>query len=133
MGSKAPKSKRGKGADGSDEEDDEDEDDLISRRNAYVKKTIREAQAAGMLKSIMAGIKNPLAMEKRKNLIRDFFKDISAAGKCASCSGYVASCADQLFLPIHLLTSQKEFHQAIEKTRPRKSSADHSQRRLDSL
>ncbi|KAL2844213.1 hypothetical protein BJX68DRAFT_149866 [Aspergillus pseudodeflectus] len=87
MGSKTPKSKRGKGADGSDEEDDEDEDDLISRRNAYVKKSIREAQAAGMLKSIMAGIKNPLAMEKRKNLIRDFFKDISAAGKCASCSG----------------------------------------------
>jgi DNA-directed RNA polymerase I subunit RPA1 len=107
MGSKAPKSKRGKGADGSDEEDDEDEDDLISRRNAYVKKSIREAQAAGMLKSIMAGIKNPLAMEKRKNLIRDFFKDISTAGKCASCSGYVAPYADHIFLSIHRLTSQK--------------------------
>ncbi|KAL3468042.1 hypothetical protein BJX64DRAFT_83490 [Aspergillus heterothallicus] len=87
MGTKGRMSKRGKGADGSDEEDDEDDDDLISRRNTYVKKTIREAQAAGMLKSIMAGIKNPLAMEKRKDLIRDFFKDIAAAGKCASCSG----------------------------------------------
>ncbi|KAL4806596.1 hypothetical protein BDV18DRAFT_137870 [Aspergillus unguis] len=87
MGSRAPKSKRGKEADGSDEEEDEDEDDLITRRNTYVKKCIREAQAAGRLKSIMAGMKNPLAMEKRRELIKEFFKDVVAAKKCASCTG----------------------------------------------
>ncbi|KAL2823350.1 hypothetical protein BDW59DRAFT_97860 [Aspergillus cavernicola] len=87
MGAKAPKSKKAKDADGSDEEDDEDEDDLITRRNTYAKKCIREAQAAGMLKSVMAGAKNPLAMDKRRSLIKEFFKDVVAAKKCASCSG----------------------------------------------
>ncbi|KAL4996608.1 hypothetical protein BDV10DRAFT_108805 [Aspergillus recurvatus] len=87
MGAKSPKSRKGKDADGSDDEEDEDDDDVISRRNAYVKKCIREAQAAGLLKSVMAGAKNPLAMEKRRELIKDFFKDVVAAKKCAHCSG----------------------------------------------
>ncbi|KAI9370808.1 hypothetical protein BJX61DRAFT_513951 [Aspergillus egyptiacus] len=87
MGTSTPKSKKTKNADGSDEEDEEDEDDVISRRNTYVKKCIREAQAAGLLKSIMAGWKNPLAMDKRRTLIKEFFRDVVAAKKCASCSG----------------------------------------------
>ncbi|KAL4914939.1 hypothetical protein BDW62DRAFT_135421 [Aspergillus aurantiobrunneus] len=87
MGAKVPNSGKTKGADGSDGEEDEDEDDLISRRNAYVKRCIREAQAAGTLKSVMAGAKNPLAMEKRRDLIKDFFKDVVAVKKCFSCSG----------------------------------------------
>ncbi|KAL5334658.1 hypothetical protein BJX70DRAFT_377559 [Aspergillus crustosus] len=88
MGMKVGGSKKGKGADKSDdEEEDEDEDDLIARRNSYVKKTIREAQAAGLLKNILAGAKNPLAVEKRRDLIKEFFKDVVGAKKCASCSG----------------------------------------------
>jgi DNA-directed RNA polymerase I subunit RPA1 len=99
MGMKVGNSKKGKGADKSDdEEDDEEEDDLIARRNAYVKKSIREAQAAGLLKSVLSGAKNPLAMEKRRDLIKDFFKDVVAAKKCASCSGYV-SCDIQTHFP----------------------------------
>ncbi|KAL3475907.1 hypothetical protein BJX99DRAFT_258986 [Aspergillus californicus] len=86
MGTKTPKSKKSKDADGSDDED-EDEDDVLSRRNAYVKKCIREAQAAGMLNEILAGAKNPLALERRRSLIKEFFKDVVAAKKCASCSG----------------------------------------------
>ncbi|KAL4876263.1 beta and beta-prime subunits of DNA dependent RNA-polymerase [Aspergillus karnatakaensis] len=88
MGMNIGGSKKGKGADKSDDDDeDEDEDDLITRRNAYVRKSIREAQASGALKSILAGHKNPLAIEKRRDLIKDFFKDVVAAKKCASCSG----------------------------------------------
>ncbi|KKK14769.1 hypothetical protein P175DRAFT_0522137 [Aspergillus ochraceoroseus IBT 24754] len=90
MGSKSPKQRKTtKNADGSgdEEEEDEDEDDMISRRNAYAKKCIREAQAAGLLKDILAGAKNPLALEKRRDLIKEFFKDVVAARKCANCSG----------------------------------------------
>lgn len=96
MGAKTPISRKTKDADGSDAEEDEDEDDLITRRNSYVKRCIREAQAAGMLKSVMAGVKNPLAMEKRRDLVKEFFKDVVAAKKCASCSGYVVI----VFLPL---------------------------------
>jgi DNA-directed RNA polymerase I subunit RPA1 len=92
MGAKSPKSRKGKDAGGSDDdEEDEDDDDVISRRNAYVKKCIREAQVAGLLKSVMAGAKNPLAMEKRRELIKEFFKDVVAAKKCAHCSGYATT------------------------------------------
>ncbi|KAL4936371.1 hypothetical protein BDV06DRAFT_205199 [Aspergillus oleicola] len=86
MGTKTSGSKKTKDADGSDEEDD-DEDDIIGRRNAYVKRCLREAQGTGALKSILAGAKNPLAMEKRRELIKELFKDLVAAKKCASCTG----------------------------------------------
>lgn len=73
---------------GSDSED-EDEEDLIERRNTYVKKCIREAQASGRLKSLMAGAKNPIATEQRRTVVKEFFKDIVSFKKCANCSGYV--------------------------------------------
>lgn len=73
---------------GSDSED-EDEEDMIERRNTYVKKCIREAQASGRLKSLMAGAKNPIATEQRRTVVKDFFKDIVSFKKCTNCSGCV--------------------------------------------
>ncbi|KAE8153905.1 beta and beta-prime subunits of DNA dependent RNA-polymerase [Aspergillus avenaceus] len=67
--------------------DDEDEDDLVKRRNLFVRKSIREAQASGKLKGIMSGAKNPIAAEQRRALVRDFFKDIVSIKKCQNCSG----------------------------------------------
>ncbi|KAF7168568.1 hypothetical protein CNMCM6106_003706 [Aspergillus hiratsukae] len=80
------KKKSGKdaGDSGSEEEDD---DDLVARRNAYVKKVIREAHAAGRLKGIMSGAKNPMAAEQRRTLVKQFFKDLVSIKKCSSCSG----------------------------------------------
>ncbi|ODM18657.1 hypothetical protein SI65_05274 [Aspergillus cristatus] len=71
---------------GSDSEE-EDEEDLIERRNTYVKKCIREAQASGRLKGLMAGAKNPIATEQRRTVVKEFFKDIVSFKKCANCSG----------------------------------------------
>ena len=84
------KKKTAKDGEGSSSED-EDDDDIIERRNSYVKKCIRQAQADGRLKGLMAGAKNPLAAEQRRALVREFFKDIGSPSKCASCSGYVVT------------------------------------------
>jgi DNA-directed RNA polymerase I subunit RPA1 len=88
-GLKKDKKKSAKDADDSESED-EDENDLVKRRNGFVKKSIREAQAAGKLKGLMAGAKNPIAAEQRRAVVREFFKDIVSIKKCANCSGYVA-------------------------------------------
>ena len=69
----------------SDEEDDED--DLMTKRNAYVKKCIRETHPRGKPTGLMAGAKNPVVAELRRELIREFFKEAVAAKKCTSCSG----------------------------------------------
>ncbi|KAL5691110.1 hypothetical protein EMGR_007251 [Emarellia grisea] len=80
------KKKSAKDADDSGSEE-EDDDDLVARRNAYVKKVIREAHAAGRLKGIMSGAKNPMAAEQRRTLVKQFFKDLVSIKKCSSCSG----------------------------------------------
>lgn len=104
---KGGKSKSAKdGEDSSDEEDDEE--DVIEKRNTYVKKCLREAQASGRLKAMMAGAKNPMATEQRRTVIKDFFKDLVSIKKCANCSGYVG----EFFLLVlsvleSLLTSEK--------------------------
>ncbi|OJJ50014.1 hypothetical protein ASPZODRAFT_128602 [Penicilliopsis zonata CBS 506.65] len=72
--------------DHSSEEEDDDED-IMRKRNAFVKRSIRQAQMEGKLKGLMAGAKNPIAAEQRRELIKQFFKDIGAAKKCTSCSG----------------------------------------------
>lgn len=79
--------KSAKDGDESEDDGDEDEDDLVKRRNVFVKKAIREAQASGKLKGLMAGAKNPIAAEQRRAVVRDFFKDIVGIKKCANCSG----------------------------------------------
>ncbi|OJK04708.1 hypothetical protein ASPACDRAFT_74279 [Aspergillus aculeatus ATCC 16872] len=80
------KRKAAKDGEGSSDED-EDDDDKMARRTSYVKKCIRQAQADGRLKGLMAGAKNPLAAEQRRFLVREFMKAIGTPGKCASCSG----------------------------------------------
>ncbi|PWY66439.1 beta and beta-prime subunits of DNA dependent RNA-polymerase [Aspergillus heteromorphus CBS 117.55] len=79
--------KKTKSGDGSDSEEEDDDDDVMEKRNTYVKKCIRQAQADGRLRGLMSGAKNPLAAEQRRALVREFFKDIGAPSKCASCSG----------------------------------------------
>jgi hypothetical protein len=90
MGNGQGNKKSGKDADDSGSEEDDD-DDLVARRNAYVKKVIREAHTAGRLKGIMSGAKNPMAAEQRRTLVKQFFKDLVSIKKCSSCSGYVMS------------------------------------------
>ncbi|KAI9931950.1 hypothetical protein MW887_009451 [Aspergillus wentii] len=83
---KTDKKKPAKDGEGSSSED-EDEDDLIAKRNSYVKKSIREAQASGKLQGLMAGAKNPIAAEQRRAVVKEFFKDIVSIKKCTNCSG----------------------------------------------
>ncbi|KAF9890317.1 hypothetical protein FE257_005983 [Aspergillus nanangensis] len=85
MGAKDGKKKN---ADGSDsEEEEEDDDDIMAKRNAFVKKSIREAQKSGKLRGLMSGAKNPVAAEQRRAVIGEFFKAIGSVKKCTSCSG----------------------------------------------
>lgn len=86
--SKKKGSKKGKDADGSSSEE-EDEEDLIAKRNHYVQRVIREAKAAGRLEGLMSGIKNPIASEERRTMVKDFFKELVSIKKCANCKGYV--------------------------------------------
>lgn len=67
--------------------DAEDPDDLIKRRETFVKKSIKNALSDADTQLLLQGMKNPVAVEQRKTLIRDFFKAVVAAKKCASCSG----------------------------------------------
>lgn len=85
---KGDKKKSAKDGEGSSDEDDDD-DDLIERRNTYVKKCIREAQASGRLKDVMAGAKNPIATEQRRTVVKEFFREVVSFKKCTNCSGYV--------------------------------------------
>lgn len=102
-------------AEGSDSEDEDDED-LIERRNTYVKKCIREAQASGRLKSLMAGAKNPIATEQRRTVVKEFFKDIVSFKKCTNCSGYVdAQISDNLQRGGQPLTLDKYFTRIPER------------------
>jgi hypothetical protein len=109
------KKKSAKDADDSGSEE-EDDDDLVARRNAYVKKVIREAHAAGRLKGIMSGAKNPMAAEQRRTLVKQFFKDLVGIKKCSSCSGYVMSLS---LFPCYLSFAddvQKNFTQLPERS-----------------
>ena len=85
---KGASKKKGKATEDSGSEN-EDEEDIMAKRNAYVKRCIRETQTGGKLKGLMAGSKNPIAAEQRRETVKEFFKDIVAAKKCTSCSGCV--------------------------------------------
>lgn len=78
--------KDGNGSD-ADSSEDEDPDDFVKRRDAHVKRCIKNAIEANKGQFPFHGAKNPVAAEQRKSLIRDFLKDVSAVKKCGSCSG----------------------------------------------
>ena len=101
---KTDKKKSAKDGDGSSSED-EDEEDLIDRRNAFVKKCIREAQVSGKLKDVMAGAKNPIATEQRRTVVKEFFREIVSCKKCTNCSGYVKALPSSILI-VYLINSQ---------------------------
>ncbi|KAJ5658746.1 DNA-directed RNA polymerase I subunit [Penicillium longicatenatum] len=85
MGSvKGATSKPGKGEDSEDEEDDES---MMEKRLAYVDRSIKEAKKDGRLVGLMTGAKNPIAAEQRRDLVKNFLKDINSYRKCSNCSG----------------------------------------------
>lgn len=120
-GKKVPKK-----GEASSDEDEDDEDDLMTRRNAYVKRRIREAQSENKPVGLMTGAKNPVAAEKRRALIREFFKDIVAMKKCTSCSGYaIILQLSNFFCTVRILcanTTSKEYLQVTGRTGIRRSS-----------
>jgi DNA-directed RNA polymerase I subunit RPA1 len=66
--------------------DEEDPASLMERRLKFVKERIREAQKQGETEGLLAGAKNPVAAEHRRQLVKEFFKDIVAVKKCTACS-----------------------------------------------
>lgn len=74
--------------DGSDSEEEDDES-IMEKRTAYVSRCIREAKKDGRLDGLMTGAKNPIAAENRRELVKQFLKDINGNKKCHNCSGYV--------------------------------------------
>jgi DNA-directed RNA polymerase I subunit RPA1 len=84
---KGGKSKAGK-ATGDDSDDEEDDpDSIMEKRINYVNRCIKEAKKDGRLEGLMAGAKNPIAAEARRDLVKTFFKDINSNRKCTNCSG----------------------------------------------
>lgn len=76
---------RSKEGEGSDSEG-EDQEDFMKRRNTFVRRCIR--RAASQRKSQGAsGLKDPIAAEQRRTIVREFLKDISTVNKCSNCSG----------------------------------------------
>lgn len=81
---------KGKGnkAGSDDDDEDEDDEDLIARRNAYVRKCIAKVPVEIKAQQYhLQGKKSPVAAEKRRELVREFLKEVTAAKKCASCQG----------------------------------------------
>lgn len=86
---KGATSKPGRKGDDSDDEEGEDDETVMEKRTAFVNRHIKEAKKDGRLEGLMAGAKNPIAAEQRRNLVKIFLKDINSNRKCANCSGYV--------------------------------------------
>lgn len=76
---------------GSDSEnsDDEDQDDFVKRRDKFVNESIKKTVQRGSSRVLLEGSKNPVAAELRREIIRNFFKDVGAVKKCSFCSGFV--------------------------------------------
>ncbi|KAJ5744860.1 DNA-directed RNA polymerase I subunit [Penicillium manginii] len=72
--------------DGSESEEEDDES-IMEKRTAYVTRCIKQAKKDGQLDGIMAGAKNPIAAEHRRELVKQFLKDINGNKKCHNCSG----------------------------------------------
>jgi DNA-directed RNA polymerase I subunit RPA1 len=63
-----------------------DLEDLIEKRKDFTKQCIKLAKLERTSEP-MAGAKDPVAAEERRQLLRMFFKDIVATKKCSSCHG----------------------------------------------
>ncbi|EEH40008.1 DNA-directed RNA polymerase I subunit RPA1 [Paracoccidioides lutzii Pb01] len=83
MGSRS----KGNPVSGSEDSEDEDEEDFIRRQDAYVKRCIYNVKMRNKDQNFLYGVKNPVAIERRRDIVRAFLKDITAVKKCASCSG----------------------------------------------
>ncbi|KAJ5711289.1 DNA-directed RNA polymerase I subunit [Penicillium malachiteum] len=87
MGSpKGAPTKGGKG-NADDSEEEEDEESIMDKRTEYVDRSIRKAKKDGRLDGLMAGHKNPIAAEQRRELVKTFLKEINSYRKCSNCSG----------------------------------------------
>lgn len=72
-----------------DDDDDEDLDDLIDRREKFVTKCIRKSKVDKNDK--LAQIRNPVAVELRREVIAKFLKDVALVKKCTRCGGITPS------------------------------------------
>ena len=56
-------------------------------RNKFVKRCIREAQKLGDNDAFFGGAKNPVAAEQRRELIKEFFREVAKNPQksCNSC------------------------------------------------
>ena len=71
---------------GVDSDEGEDQEDFMKRRNTFVRRCIRKAVSQRKSQSTPV-LKDPIAAEQRRTLVREFLKDISSVNKCSSCSG----------------------------------------------
>jgi DNA-directed RNA polymerase I subunit RPA1 len=69
-----------------DSDNEEDPESVMERRLKFVKERIRKAQKHGQNEGLIAGAKDPVAAEHRRELVKEFLKDIVAVKKCTSCS-----------------------------------------------
>lgn len=75
--------------DASDDDEEDDDETVMEKRIAHVERCIKEAKKDGRLDGLMAGAKNPIAAEQRRDVVKTFLKDINGNRKCYNCSGYV--------------------------------------------
>lgn len=68
------------------DESDEDEEDLIDRRDKFVSKCVRKMKKQDTTDRLTL-IRNPIAVEKRRQIISDFIKVTSMSKKCVRCQG----------------------------------------------
>ena len=115
------KATKGKEQDSGDD-DEPDDEDFMKKRTDYVSRRIREAKKSGKLDGLMAGGLNPIAAEARRELVKNFLKEINSFKKCVNCSGYVTEdsfiCVSQLTISqcvplIQERPLQQNFPQAI--------------------
>ncbi|KAJ5682591.1 DNA-directed RNA polymerase I subunit [Penicillium macrosclerotiorum] len=84
---KGSKSKSAKRQDDQSDDEEDDEESIMEKRTAFVNKSIRDVKKDGRLEGLMAGAKNPIAAETRRDLVKTFLKDINSNRKCNNCSG----------------------------------------------
>ncbi|EED21466.1 DNA-directed RNA polymerase I subunit (Rpa190), putative [Talaromyces stipitatus ATCC 10500] len=68
-----------------DENGNVDPQTKMELRNKFVRKCIREAQKQGDSGAFFGGAKNPVAAEQRRELIKEFFKELAKGKICKSC------------------------------------------------
>jgi DNA-directed RNA polymerase beta' subunit len=80
------KGKTKKGKDDSDDDDDDDNTDIITQRNNYVKRCMKRA---GISKHDARAIrdKNETISDSRRQVLKDFYADITKQKACANCKG----------------------------------------------